>query len=263
VAPSIEAYPARLRELKFSALWALIEPLRGQNLACWCALDAPCHADTLLALAALDREELREWWAPCEDCGKPQTTTREFPRMDQLCRCGEELPPMPETSGWREREGADIATPAQAGGAHSAAEAVVDDMCRYNGLRGIGDLSKPQQLEWVRLLAKILDEYGVTADQARVAWMGWVVRNNYRPGIDPHYKSFPSELGVLLAGVKAGTITRETLKAEEQGKGNGRKRSGPGSTGEPTAAEIEERQRMQAALRAKQAGKGAAAAGGE
>ena len=26
-------------------------PLRGKNLACWCALDQPCHADVLLELA--------------------------------------------------------------------------------------------------------------------------------------------------------------------------------------------------------------------
>jgi hypothetical protein len=25
--------------------------LRGKNLACWCALDEPCHADVLLAVA--------------------------------------------------------------------------------------------------------------------------------------------------------------------------------------------------------------------
>lgn len=25
--------------------------LRGKNLACWCALDAPCHADVLIELA--------------------------------------------------------------------------------------------------------------------------------------------------------------------------------------------------------------------
>lgn len=25
--------------------------LRGRNLACWCALDAPCHADVLLDIA--------------------------------------------------------------------------------------------------------------------------------------------------------------------------------------------------------------------
>lgn len=28
-----------------------LSSLRGKNLACWCALDAPCHADVLLELA--------------------------------------------------------------------------------------------------------------------------------------------------------------------------------------------------------------------
>lgn len=28
-----------------------LAPLRGRNLACWCSLDGPCHADVLLALA--------------------------------------------------------------------------------------------------------------------------------------------------------------------------------------------------------------------
>ena len=27
------------------------EQIRGKNLACWCALDAPCHADVLLEIA--------------------------------------------------------------------------------------------------------------------------------------------------------------------------------------------------------------------
>lgn len=27
------------------------EPLRGHDLACWCPLDQPCHADVLLELA--------------------------------------------------------------------------------------------------------------------------------------------------------------------------------------------------------------------
>lgn len=27
------------------------EPLRGRDLACWCPLDQPCHADVLLELA--------------------------------------------------------------------------------------------------------------------------------------------------------------------------------------------------------------------
>lgn len=32
-------------------LLAQLSELRGHNLACWCALDAPCHADVLLELA--------------------------------------------------------------------------------------------------------------------------------------------------------------------------------------------------------------------
>lgn len=28
-----------------------VEELRGKNLACWCQLDRPCHADVLLELA--------------------------------------------------------------------------------------------------------------------------------------------------------------------------------------------------------------------
>lgn len=28
-----------------------LEPLRGRDLACWCPLDEPCHADVLLRLA--------------------------------------------------------------------------------------------------------------------------------------------------------------------------------------------------------------------
>lgn len=33
---------------------AEISTLHGKNLACWCALDAPCHADVLLEMANVD-----------------------------------------------------------------------------------------------------------------------------------------------------------------------------------------------------------------
>ena len=33
---------------------APLERLRGKNLACWCRLDQPCHADVLLELANQD-----------------------------------------------------------------------------------------------------------------------------------------------------------------------------------------------------------------
>ena len=38
--------------------WLQVEAkkeLRGKNLACWCALDAPCHADVLLEIANADK----------------------------------------------------------------------------------------------------------------------------------------------------------------------------------------------------------------
>lgn len=31
-------------------LHEFLKPLRGKNLACWCALDKPCHADVILEL---------------------------------------------------------------------------------------------------------------------------------------------------------------------------------------------------------------------
>lgn len=33
---------------------AELDELRGKNLACWCPLDQPCHADVLLELANAD-----------------------------------------------------------------------------------------------------------------------------------------------------------------------------------------------------------------
>ena len=35
----------------------LVAALGGRNLACWCALDGPCHADLLLALANPERSD--------------------------------------------------------------------------------------------------------------------------------------------------------------------------------------------------------------
>ena len=34
-----------------------ISELRGKNLACWCPLDQPCHADVLLELANQEKVE--------------------------------------------------------------------------------------------------------------------------------------------------------------------------------------------------------------
>lgn len=35
----------------------ILESLRGKNLACWCRLDQPCHADVLLKLANEGKNE--------------------------------------------------------------------------------------------------------------------------------------------------------------------------------------------------------------
>ena len=37
-------------------LLAALPKLRGKNLACWCALTEPCHADILLLVANLSRD---------------------------------------------------------------------------------------------------------------------------------------------------------------------------------------------------------------
>lgn len=55
----VEAFRAWLEGKKGCSWIPIIEmgpppdlsPLRGKDLACWCALDQPCHADVLLELA--------------------------------------------------------------------------------------------------------------------------------------------------------------------------------------------------------------------
>ena len=47
----VEMYREMLDRLPPEELRALLEPLKGRDLACWCPEDAPCHADVLLELA--------------------------------------------------------------------------------------------------------------------------------------------------------------------------------------------------------------------
>jgi hypothetical protein len=57
--PSHPLYVPALPDTYFGRLVASIPDLRGKNLACWCPLDAPCHADVLLELA--NRDESIRW----------------------------------------------------------------------------------------------------------------------------------------------------------------------------------------------------------
>lgn len=47
---AVELYRALIRQYGLPICCDLAE-IRGKNLACWCALNKPCHADVLLDLA--------------------------------------------------------------------------------------------------------------------------------------------------------------------------------------------------------------------
>jgi hypothetical protein len=51
--PAVEAvgYPAGGMVMRRSRILNDLWELRGRDLACWCPLDQPCHADVLLELA--------------------------------------------------------------------------------------------------------------------------------------------------------------------------------------------------------------------
>ena len=46
-----EAVAAAVRRFRKHAARFDLAPLHGKDLACWCRLDQPCHADVLLELA--------------------------------------------------------------------------------------------------------------------------------------------------------------------------------------------------------------------
>ena len=52
--------PAEMANWLYPPLSKIREKLRGRNLACWCRLDEPCHADVLLEIANAPDEEDRQ-----------------------------------------------------------------------------------------------------------------------------------------------------------------------------------------------------------
>ena len=54
----VQLYRAYLDRPEQADLIAKIRTeLRGKNLACWCALDGPCHADVLLFVANAEEDQ--------------------------------------------------------------------------------------------------------------------------------------------------------------------------------------------------------------
>jgi hypothetical protein len=53
---AVALYEERLRKMPANKRNALLEPLRGKALGCWCPLDEPCHADVLLRWANTDSQ---------------------------------------------------------------------------------------------------------------------------------------------------------------------------------------------------------------
>jgi len=162
----------------------------------------------------------------CPICHKPKVTDGTNSTKD-LCTCDQEAA-LAEVFG--ERPGGDndgnvkgnLAVPVSAGGDHSPAAVIVDGMCRYNGLgQGIDALAEKDRKNWLRQVAEVCDRYGVDAEQARLAWQAYTVRNGYKAQVSPYYRSFDSEIGPLLAAARDGDITEKSLREEAEGAGGG------------------------------------------
>lgn len=53
---AVEAYENNLHDGYTSLIDKAPQELAGKNLACWCPLDQPCHADVLLEIANKEHE---------------------------------------------------------------------------------------------------------------------------------------------------------------------------------------------------------------
>lgn len=49
-AMAVKLYRADIKKYAGKEFYEALEELRGKDLACWCPLDQPCHADVLLEL---------------------------------------------------------------------------------------------------------------------------------------------------------------------------------------------------------------------
>jgi hypothetical protein len=92
---AVDLFRADLVNWNHDTLTRWLAPLRGHDLACWCPLDQPCHADVLLELARTDElhrrggptVDPRIWLTPCGIRYTPGDWPRSLPRP-RLPRCG-------------------------------------------------------------------------------------------------------------------------------------------------------------------------------
>lgn len=75
-----EAVESAVRLFETFALCLPVHELRGKNLACFCPLDAPCHADVLLALANDLKPRIRALGVSkvAREAGVPISTLHSF-----------------------------------------------------------------------------------------------------------------------------------------------------------------------------------------
>ncbi len=55
---AVVLYRQQMLDLERAGFTLDLGELRGKDLACWCSLDQPCHADVLLELLAAQRVEV-------------------------------------------------------------------------------------------------------------------------------------------------------------------------------------------------------------
>lgn len=68
------AYPSRSGHFLTASVDDIRRELAGHDLACWCPLDQPCHADVLLALA--NEAPAQADQDPCGGCGATDESQR-------------------------------------------------------------------------------------------------------------------------------------------------------------------------------------------
>jgi hypothetical protein len=88
----MDSYPQLIAKHLVSrrkAVWDSVPTLVGKSLACWCSLDGPCHADTLLEIAKVQPGGGDGWTklragkvkdAGSEDKRKPERDARDAHR---------------------------------------------------------------------------------------------------------------------------------------------------------------------------------------